>query len=492
MALCSLLIRSLSMMFRVWLTGMVGTEVLGIYQLILTVYAFFLLISTSGISVTATRLVGDFLAKGEADRAKYTASKLIGFSSAVGLVLAVILFFSAELLSCAVTDIGRSAAPLRILAVSLPFAAFSAAVRGYFTAKRKMLRISGEQILEQISEIGVCVFAFTYLTPKGFDPLCAAALGTTAAEILSFFYSFAIYFFDVIRIKEKNKPETSLLRSSLPIALPCTASSGLRSALAAAENMLIPVGLMKYGAQRGTALSEYGIISGMAMPVIVFPSVFILPFASLIITEMSQADTLGHKNGIRHISQRMISATLKYSLPVMFLFIFFANEIGSVLYNNSSAGFYIAALAPVVPLMYLDSSVDGMLKGLDQQTSYLLYNVIDSVLRVIVTYFLLPVFGTLGVVFIIIFSELFNTFLSLMKLIKVTKLKINIFDMLLRPCISILIPCLILNCIPSVLPQNIDLLLRLFICIMIYLPLCTGICIGTSKKVRIQKTNFES
>lgn len=469
--------RSLGMMFRVWLADAIGSEGIGIYQLILTVYAFFALICTSGLTITVTRLAGDLLAQGRPEKAISVTRKCLLFSFVLSTLLGIVLFLSADIIGQGFLHDGRTVLSLRLLAPSLPFMSFSAVLRGYFSAKRKMLRTAGEQLLEQVTEIAVCVGVFTYFAPKTMEyACCAAVVGTTAAEVISFVYSLILYLLDKRRLNGRIEPAEGLFRAALPIALPCMASSGLRSGLAAVENILIPMGLMKYGADSSAALSEYGIISGMAMPVIVFPSVFILPFASLIIPEMSQASVLRHTNGIRHMAQRMFSATLKYSLPIMFVFIFFADDIGRAVYHIDKAGFYIAALAPVVPLMYLDSSVDGMLKGLNEQTSYLIFNVIDSVIRVILTYVLLPHFGAVGVVIVIIFSELLNTTLSIARLIQVTHLKLNIFDCLILPTICILTPCLTVPFLPSVGNDTADLCMRLSLCVLFYITaiLCTN------------------
>ena len=62
LTLFSLLIRSISMGFRIWLAGGLGEKGLGLYQLILSVYAFFALMATSGLNITCTRLTGEQLA----------------------------------------------------------------------------------------------------------------------------------------------------------------------------------------------------------------------------------------------------------------------------------------------------------------------------------------------------------------------------------------------------------------------------------------------
>ena len=443
LTLFSLLIRSISMGFRIWLAGGLGEKGLGLYQLILSVYAFFALMATSGLNITCTRLTGEQLARGNTGKALYICERLLCFAVMLGCVLGMILFFSADLIGNSILKNKDASAALRILSFSLPFMAFSSVVRGYFSAKRKQLLNGAEQLIEQLAECAVCYLVFSLDTT-----CCAPVTGTTAAEVISFIYSLIILLYDRAHCTKPVTREKGLIRSALPIAVPCTANSALRTALSAIENILIPAGLMKYGADSGEALAEYGLISGMAMPLIVFPSVFILPFASLIIPEMSQAAVQGRKNGIRHMSDRMLTAALQFSIPVMILLMFYSKPLALAVYGSEKGGFYLAALAPVVPLMYLDSVIDGMLKGLNEQTSYFITNTIDSVIRAALTYTLLPVFGAKAIIAIIIFSELLNTLLSLFRLIKVTGVKLNIPYAVILPFLSVLIPCLILKLLP--------------------------------------------
>ena len=76
----------------------------------------------------------------------------------------------------------------------------------------------------------------------------------------------------------------------------------------------------------------------------------------------------------------------------------------------------------IVPLMYVDNVVDGMLKGLDQQMFSFRCNLADSLLRVAAVALLLPLWGMAGYAAILFFSEIFNASLSIYRLLRVTEL----------------------------------------------------------------------
>ena len=128
-------------------------------------------------------------------------------------------------------------------------------------------------------------------------------------------------------------------------------------------------------------------------------------------------------------------------------------------------------LAPIVPFMYLDCVVDGILKGLNEQTSYMIFNLIDAIVRVILTYLLLPKFGVFGIVTVIIVSEFLNTVMSIARLIKVTAIKIKVFEWIIFPLMSIVTPCLLMKFL------SVNFIPKILICLV-----CYGILLAGMKK----------
>ena len=127
------------------------------------------------------------------------------------------------------------------------------------------------------------------------------------------------------------------------------------------------------------------------------------------------------------------------------MFFFFSDQLGNLIYHNSIVGFYIKVLAPLIPLIYLDSIVDGILKGLNQQMYNLLYNIIDALIRVILIYFLLPIHGIKGIIFVLFFSAILNFTLSISRLVKVTEVNFNVVDWIIKPSLAIYVSCMAVN-----------------------------------------------
>lgn len=442
----SLITRTIGISFRIYMSNMIGAEGIGLYQLICAVYFFATTFATSGITLVVTRLVTDCLAKGETGRAKFVTRRCFFIGLVLSLSCAAALFIFAEPIGADFLNDSRTVLSLRVLAPSLPFMATSACFRGYFFARRTAIYTASEQLLEQIIEIAVFACVVGTMAPMGLTyACCSVAIGTVLSEVVTCVYSYVLYALDARKLKGKETPMPKFLRRVLSIGAPVTASSCLRSGLSTAENMLIPAGFKKYGASYERSLSDYGMITGMVMPILQFPSAFLMSFSSLMIPEMSEANAATHKNAIHYMTQRILRFALLFSVPTAVIFFFFADSLGQLLYGSADVGVYLCVLAPIVPLNYLDNVVDGMLKGLNQQMQYLTYNIIDSALRVVLIFFLLPVMGIKGLIIVMFISAILNTSLSLARLIKVTQVKFHPVEWILKPFLASALPCIALG-----------------------------------------------
>ena len=98
------------------------------------------------------------------------------------------------------------------------------------------------------------------------------------------------------------------------IALPMAASATLRTGLRTAESLLIPAGLKRSGLHSGTALTQYGVLSGMVMPVLFFPASLLMAVSMLMVPEVARAAAAGSRRRVDAIASRAVQVTLMMSL----------------------------------------------------------------------------------------------------------------------------------------------------------------------------------
>ncbi|MCL2300451.1 MAG: polysaccharide biosynthesis C-terminal domain-containing protein, partial [Firmicutes bacterium] len=206
----------------------------------------------------------------------------------------------------------------------------------------------------------------------------------------------------------------------LHIAGPEAAGACARSVLLTTEHLLIPRGFEAAGRSKEEAMRIYGVIHAMALPVLLYPSAVLSSLSSLLVPEISELRVQKKTDQINSAVHTILKLSLIYGVFAGGMFFAFAGPLSQRIYGSTDAARYLQILAPLVPIMYLDMSVDGMLKGLDEQKASMLYNIIDSGICVVLVYILLPKMAIKGYVIVLFVSEIYNFFFSIRRLIKVT------------------------------------------------------------------------
>ena len=121
-------------------------------------------------------------------------------------------------------------------------------------------------------------------------------------------------------------------------------------------------------------------------------------------------------NRIKNVCNTVFNFTSIFSVLVMGIFFFFANDISIAIYDNIEVGRWIKILSFLVIFMYIDNIVDGMLKGINEHVSVMLCNILDLIVTILIIFFIVPILGMEGYILSIFVSELLNFSVSLYQL----------------------------------------------------------------------------
>ncbi len=441
----SLILRTAGIVFRLYLSSVIGAEGMGLYQLIVSLYVLGSTFAASGISTAVTRLVADELACGTAQTVRRIVRRAVLLSVAVGLATAVLIHAGAPFISrCWIHD-ERAIPALRILSFGFPFMGISSCLRGYFIARRRAAENARAQLLEQAVRLGLVFALVGRFARQGLATACfAVMLADTAAEAIACAAVAVGYARDRRRLSREPaavppSPSASVVRRLLAIAAPITAGRYLNSLLRTAENLLVPQNIAAYCHSREQGLQQFGALKGMALPLIFFPASFLSALTTLLLPELSAANALHQQARIRTAVETSLRITLLSSLPIGAAFLLFSREWGLLFYHSTEVGVYLRVLAPLTPVMYLESIADGLLKGLNQQTSSLKYSVADSALRLVLIVLWVPRRGMGGFLAIMVVSNLLTSFLNLHRLLTVAGVRVQWERWVLRPLACLLV-----------------------------------------------------
>ena len=132
--------------------------------------------------------------------------------------------------------------------------------------------------------------------------------------------------------------------------------------------MLVPACLTVYlldAGGRSAAVAQYGNLKGMALPLLTFPFGLLGSLSVLLMPEITQAHIRGETGRLSALLDRMLRLTGYFSALAGAVFWVWGTAAARLFYgpDGAEAGFYLTVLGPAMPLMYLESMVDGAMKG---------------------------------------------------------------------------------------------------------------------------------
>ncbi len=472
----SVLMQSVSMAFNIYVSNEVGAQTIGLYTLIMSVYGLFLTFATSGVHLASVRLVSEAIGRGSDNEASAVMRRTVCYAIIFGFAGLGLLLCLSEYIGRVWLADERTIRCLRILAFSLPCVSITSALSGYFSAVRRVAKTASAQIVGEVATIIGIPIALHFLLPLGVEYACIAlVLGTVCAELISLLYMAILFWHDRhVHATHTGKIIPNITKSMLSITLPVAFTAYAKSGLSTVKNLLVPVGLKKSGNSSTAALASYGMLHGMALPLVMLPQVMIASFSGLLIPEITNSRVLEHFNNVRYIIGRVLHFVIIYSVCVCGIFLFMANDIGNIIYSDSAVSEYIILLAPLVPFLYVDSIVDAALNGLNKQVRSMQINLVDATVSIILVWLVLPRTGIYGYIGILYITKLLNSVLSIVSMVKTSHLRIDFMKFIIKPIggivLSIAVVQVLSHVTGSLCAKNIfELTVKLISVVFIYI-----------------------
>lgn len=471
----TLLMRTVSVSFNVYVSNKVGAEAMGLLSLVSGVYNFAVTLATSGIHLATVRTVSERLSETKGAENRKCLVACLSYAAFFGTLSSLLLFALAKPIGETLLADIRTVRALRMLSFTLLPIALCSVLNGYFTAVRRAWKNALAQVVEQGIKISFTGYLLVVVAPKTVEGcLLAILLGGAVSESFSLVLNTVLYCFDKRRFSGippvKNSRKVQVAKIAMPVAI----SAYMRSGLLTIEHILIPRGLKAFGAGNSAALAAYGSLHSMALPVVLYPAAVLSSFASLLIPEMTEQQTRKNDVEIRYIAGRVYQVTLLFSVGVAGIMLCLSGELGRTLYASDEVAYFIRKLAPLIPVMYMDTATDAMLKGLGQQVYSMNVNILDALVSVLAVWILVPRLGINGYLITIYITEILNAALSIARLLRLTRFRPSLVRLILRPLLSVIGATCLLRLAVFLLPSSLPagggkLTLHILIAALLYL-----------------------
>ena len=394
-----LISRLMGFFFRIFLSHAFGEENVGLYQLVFPIYALCLSIGTSGIQTALSRTVARKMSLNKPVEAKNALICALFITVVLSAAEILAIQQNAEAIALHFLGDARCAELLVIISYALPCASVHSCICGYYFGRKETGIPAVSQLLEQSARIAGVLLIYHIGKSQGVSfQISLAVIGLILGELAS--SSFCLY---MLRKQETRRMHTpSFLRLArhapklLIPSLPLTGSRVLLNLLQSTEAVSIPLKLQLYGMTGREALSVYGVLTGMALPCILFPSALTNSVSTMLLPEVADLQAVKDRSGFLSLVRKTACSCIAMgSICCVFLFVT-GPWIGRWLFHSSLAGTLIRTLAFMCPFLYTNGTLISMINGTGKTSVTFLINGASLSLRLFSVFLLIPLFGILG------------------------------------------------------------------------------------------------
>ena len=300
-----LVTRFIGFFYRIFLSHTIGAQDLGIYQLVSPLQMLVLSITTFGIQTAISRLAASRLAVGKSRDAGDIFFLGAGISVLLSSLLAWVLYHNSAFFSAEILKETQTEPFIRLLSFGLPLSSLHICANGYYFARKKAEIPSGIQFLEQLVRVGVTYLLYQIFLSEGREITAFIAVGGSLASegaaafvsLLAIGGSFHKHNYTPLPLSQPAKKIGDILQLSFPLSV----NRVLLTLLSSIEVVLIPQRLRMYGLGSEEALSIYGILTGMVMPLLLFPSTITNSASVMLMPSIAELQALGYSRRIRYV-----------------------------------------------------------------------------------------------------------------------------------------------------------------------------------------------
>ena len=391
LTMLSALAQVINFFYRVVMARMVGAEVMGLYQLVMSAYAVIQAITTIGLTSALSNLTAQYLAVNDplgADRLRGSCLKLFFCLMApVGAVTVVCSdAISVYLLGDARTQLG-----LILLIPCLTLTAVENLHKNAFYGAGKPTAPALAEVWEQLVRAGAVLGLLWLFLPQYPERAVGLVMwGMIFCEVSSAITLWTLYQWRFGRGKKEpsGESERQRIRRIAAIALPVGANALLGNFLGAANSALVPRQLVRAGMERSLAVSKLGVVCGMTMPMLALPTVYLGALNLVMMPKLARATALGQKGEIRSLISEGMERVCMLTMPCMTAMVVLGEDLGQLLYDREDVAEYLIPLAVAMGMNCCVSVLATALNSIGKQKTVACISLAGGGVQVVCTFLL--------------------------------------------------------------------------------------------------------
>ena len=369
----------LGMVIRVIETRLLGKEGVGMYMLLNPTFSLLIALAQLGLPVAISKLVAE-----EKNNNKKLVLGVIPISLIINSIIIIILIFSSEFIAENLLNEPRLDLSIIMMGLVLPFISISSILRGYFFGKNKMIPHVLSNIVEDIIRLIILIIGIPIFLKYGLKyTICFVVSSNIISEITSILV-FMFFLPKKTTIQKEDFTLTSKnLKSIFNLSLPTVGSRLIGSVGYFFEPIIISTVLLKVGYSNYFIVSEYGVLNGYVMPILLLPSFFTSAISQALIPVVSNSYTNKMEKYAKKKIDQAIFISLMIGVVATAIFLIFPKTLLKLLYNTEEGLTYLKVLAPIFLLHYIQGPLVSSLQAMGKAKEAMVGTIIGMTIRTI-------------------------------------------------------------------------------------------------------------
>lgn len=438
LTMTNLITGSLSFIYRVFLTRAIGSEGIGVYQLVLPLYTLCITLVSGGITTAVSKLIAE-QTPNRNYRNMYKILRICGVTMGIwSLVLCSFIFFNSEYLAKHVLKDYRTFFSIMVFTPAVFFISISAVLKGYFYGIQYVNPPAFIDILEKLIRVGGLLLTTYFLLPFGIEYVCAGVMAAMATGEL---ISLALLYFSykvkraAVTVQTRVDSTVHIMSRVLKMALPLSFSGALTTIMDMIIAILIPMQLRSAGYSNSDALSLYGQVTGMAMPLLFFPFIIVSSLGITLVPAIASSYAAGNWTALNKKCNDSLKITSVIAFASTAFFIIFPWELCRIFFKYPEAGNLLFWMAFVCIFEYWQFTLFAILNGIGMQHIVLKNSILHIIISIACSYFLIPIpsIGIYGYIIGFCASAILICLWNLVDLRCIQKIRLDYFNVLVKP-----------------------------------------------------------
>lgn len=389
LSLSNIITGTLVFVFSMILSKELGTIGLGLYQLVMPLYAMLLTVSGGGVTVTLSKIAAEKNSSCRFQELNDTVKSVILFEMVWSIFVCAAVFIMSGFIAEHIIKDSRSIFPIIALCPAVIFISLSSAYKGAYYGLQKVLVPAVTDIIEKIVRITILYSSFKliYALPIQYK-VSAAVLSLAFGELTSLILFYSAYKRFIGTKLQGISPSFSpkLLAEVIKAAFPLMLNGLLSTAFASLSTLIIVNRLQFIGLSNSDSLSTLGKLQGMASNIAFYPAILINALNVILVPAISEDVSLKRHNLLQKRINAVLFLSMSAALSTCAVIYCIPSSLGDLFYNDVSLGGLLYIIMPSLPFMYAGSVSYAIMNGLGKQKYILFLSMLLSAVDVLILY----------------------------------------------------------------------------------------------------------